>query len=212
MGQVLERVGVLYPTLDAADQVLDQRIRYCNFLVDETTFVSEQFDNLLQMAIINHQNPDWTFFQSAEEQKNITLRPGDQQFDVNGQPLAYAQLNLRANPNAKIDHWYGSSKFGIYGVAFFGTSLGPSTPAIFLNTPTIMIDAPTPDYPWLFVTLKPGVFGDGYIQPIAPYPYMQIATYPSGEDPIWLEYGYPVSLGIQSGKGYPTTVPVPPAG
>lgn len=205
----LERLAIAIPYFfyDAGSIVME--ISYVDYLVDSGTFIDTKYQEILRVAMANQANPDWKWLSEAGTEVTYSLQSGDNSCSITGRPLLAAQLTLEVNANAKIDRWYGSSSFGIYGVAFWGTSDGPAGPAIFINNPAQLLHPPDNFYNKLFITLKPGVRGSVEITPIAPYPYILVATYPTDEDPYWSPYSFPVGLGMQAGMAYPVAYPPP---
>ena len=205
----IERLAVAVPFFYYNAGQIVMNVEYVDYLVDDATPYNTQFQELRNLALANQQNPDWKWLSEAGTDVTYTLEQGDNSAQIHGLPLLSAELDLTVEPTAKIDKWYGASSFGIYGVANWGTGEGPAAPALFINSPAQILHPPDNYYSKLFITLKPGVRGSVVVTPIAPYPYILVGTYPSGDPAFWAPFEFPPNLGMQPGTAYPCLYPPP---
>lgn len=205
----LQRCAIAFPNFNYLAGEVYMNVQYVDYLEDGQTYVNSQYTELRQLALLNQLNPDWKWLSESGTDQNFSLQSGDNSVMLGGKPLLSAELNLQVSRNAKIDKWYGSSSFSILGVANFGNQDGPAGPAIFINNAAQLLHPPDNFYNKLYITLKPGVRGDVLVTPIAPYPYIGLAVYPSGEPAYWTPWTLPEDLGMQEGKLYPILYPPP---
>lgn len=200
---------VYYPYYDELYQRIKYQETYIVAMTDDETYEETLECIEHEWARQNQQNPDWQWLIDPTESQTFDVMDTNtlQEFQIDNRPIGLVGFNLNADAAKQIDYWYGSRVFANFGVAFWGDSVGPWLPPLFLNTLEPRIPGSNQNPTRLYVLTKPFVYGTVTLTPFARMPLACYKYVPSEGDPEYRTLGPPTGTKGQLGRIYTEYLP-----